>query len=326
MSPTVSDNENWGTDPPVNATRLADSTVIVTGATGQVGLPIARALARNNEVWAPARFSNPAARTELEIAGVHCVVADLADFAGGAGGADLPADADYVLNFAVAKTADSDADITANAESVGLLMTRYRSAKAFLHCSSAAVYAPGDGSGRAETSPLGDNNHSKMMPNYVLSKVAAEAVARTYARTLDLPTVICRLNVPYGDNGGWPWYHLLMLSRGMSIPVPPDGFGYHLIHEDDMIRTLPSLLAAASVPAVAVNWAGSERVTIQEWVGYLAELTGRTPSFSVDPSAIEGSPADLTKLIDLVGEPTEVTWRAGIGRMVRARNPEMLAT
>jgi UDP-glucuronate 4-epimerase len=301
---------------------IEHSTVVITGATGQVGLPIARALARCNEVWAPARFSNPAARTALEEAGVNCAVVDLG---GGAGYDDLPVDVDYVLNFAVAKTTDSDADITANAESVGLLMTRYQSAKAFLHCSSAAVYSPGEGSGRSETSPLGDNNHSKMMPNYVLSKVAAEAVARTYARTLNLPTVICRLNVPYGDNGGWPWYHLLMLSAGMEIPVPPDGHGYHLIHEDDMIRTLPAVLRAASVPAVIVNWAGSQRVTIQQWVGLLGELTGKKPNFTVDPSAIEGSPADLTKLIDLVGEPTHVTWQVGIRRMVQARNPEMLA-
>ncbi len=300
---------------------LENATIIVTGATGQVGLPVARALARSNEVWAPARFTSAASRTALEEAGVNCVVADLGS---GVGFDDLPASADYVLNFAVAKTKDSDADITANAESVGLLMTRYQAAKAFLHCSSTAVYAPGDGSGLVETDPLGDNNHTQMMPNYILSKVAAEAVARTYARTLDLPTIITRLNVPYGDNGGWPWYHLLMLSGGMAIPVPPDGGAYHLIHEDDIIRTLPALLDAAAVPAVTVNWAGSERVTIEEWVGFLGELTGKTPEFAVDPTAIEGTPADVTKLTELVGEPTQVTWQVGIRRMVEVRNPELL--
>lgn len=211
---------------------IADSTV-VAGATGQVGLPIARALAEHNEVWAPARFFNRAARAQLEQAGVHCVAADLGS---GSGIDDLPTYADYVLNFAVAKTTNSDADITANVESVGLLMMRYQSAKAFLQCSTAGVYAPGDGGGRTETSPLGDNNHSRIMPNYVLS-IAAEAVARTYAQTLNLPSVIFRLNVPYGDNGGWPWYHLLMLAAGTPIPVLPDEFGYHLIHEDDIIRT-----------------------------------------------------------------------------------------
>lgn len=308
-----------------NATDNAtgNATIVVTGATGQVGLPVARQLARSHEIWAPARFSNAAARTALEDAGVHCVTADLAS---GEGFDDLPPSADYVLNFAVAKTNDSDADLTANAESVGLLMTRYRAAKAFLHCSSTAVYAPAGGEPLAESSPLGDNNHSRMMPNYVLSKVAAEAVARSYARTLDLPTIICRLNVPYGDNGGWPWYHLLMLAGGMAIPVPPDGGAYHLIHEDDIVRTLPALLAAAAVPAVTVNWAGSERVTIEEWVGYLGELTGRTPMFTVDPTAIEGTSADVTRLRELVGEPTQVGWQDGIRRMVATRNPELLAT
>jgi hypothetical protein len=35
---------------------------------------------------------------------------------------------------------------------------------------------------------------------------------------------------------------------------------------------------------------------------------------------------DLTKLTELVGEPTQVTWQVGIRRMVAARNPEMLTT
>ncbi len=303
---------------------LDNATIVVTGATGQVGLPVARALAAaSHEVWAPARFSNPAARTELEAAGVHCVTADLGS---GEGYDELPDSADYVLNFAVAKTKDSNADLTANAESVGLLMTRYATAKAFLHCSSTAVYAPQGGELLTEDSPLGDNNHTQMMPNYVLSKVAAEAVARSYARTLNLPTIIARLNVPYGDNGGWPWFHLLMLSGGMAIPVPPDGGAYRLIHEDDIIRTLPALLDAAAVPAVTVNWAGSEQVTIEEWVRYLGELTGKEATFAVDPTAIEGTAADTTRLHQLVGEPTTVTWRVGIRRMVEKRNPEMLAS
>ena len=80
------------------------------------------------------------------------------------------------------------------------------------------------------------------------------------------------------------------------------------------------------MPAVTVNWAGSERVTIEEWVGYLGELTGKTPKFAVDPTAIEGTPADVTKLTSLVGEPTGVTWKQGIKRMVEIRNPEMLAS
>ncbi|MGW4485856.1 NAD-dependent epimerase/dehydratase family protein [Amycolatopsis sp. NPDC004368] len=304
---------------------LKNANVVITGATGQVGLPVALALAAEglgNQVWAAARFTNPEVKARLEAAGVKCVVVDVAS---GEGFGDLPETVDHVLNFLVARTADSEADLVANAEAVGLLMTRFRDAKSFLHCSSTAVYAPAaDGGELAEDALLGDNKHTKMMPNYVLTRVAAEAVARTYARTLDLPTVITRLNVPYGDNGGWPWYHLLMLAGGHPIPVPADGGAYRLIHEDDIVRLLPALLDAAGVPATTVNLAGSERVTIEEWVTYLGELIGKTPTFTVDPNAIEGTVADVRKLTSLVGEPTTVTWREGLERMVKVRNPELM--
>ena len=39
-------------------------------------------------------------------------------------------------------------------------------------------------------------------------KIAAEAAVRTAARLFDVPTVIARLNTPYGETGGWPYYHL----------------------------------------------------------------------------------------------------------------------
>ena len=107
--------------------------------------------------------------------------------------------------------------------------------------------------------------------------------------------------------------------------MPPDGGAYHLIHEDDIVRTLPALLDAASVPAVTVNWAGSERVTIEEWVGYIGELTGKTPEFTVDPTAIEGTPADVTKLTAARRRADRRSpGRSGIKRMVQVRNPEMM--
>jgi len=55
---------------------------------------------QRNEVYAGARFTDPAARRRLEAAGVRCVPIDL--LAGDV--ARLPADADVVLNFAVAKS------------------------------------------------------------------------------------------------------------------------------------------------------------------------------------------------------------------------------
>ncbi|MGH3564282.1 MAG: NAD-dependent epimerase/dehydratase family protein, partial [Mycobacterium sp.] len=177
--------------------------ILIVGPTGQVATPIARALAADNEVWGIARFTDTRARESLEKVGLHCETVDLAagDFTG------LPSDFDYVLNLAVAKTGDWDRDLAANAESVGLLMAHCRGAKAFLHCSSTAVYDPPDDEPRTEHAALGDN-HKLLLPTYSISKIAAEAVARSVSRVLGVPTTIARLNVPYGDNGGWPYYHM----------------------------------------------------------------------------------------------------------------------
>ncbi|MBU3062215.1 NAD(P)-dependent oxidoreductase [Nocardia sp. NEAU-G5] len=296
------------------------SKILITGPTGQVAAPIARALAADNEVWGIARFSNPAARTALEGAGVRCETVDLAagDFTA------LPSDFDYVLNLAVAKSGNWDKDLGANAESVGLLMAHCRTAKAFLHCSSAAVYDPPGDEPRTEHAALGDN-HKPLFPTYSISKIAGEVVARTMARTLDLPTIIARLNVPYGNNGGWPFYHMEMILASIPIPVPAGGPArYNPIHEDDIVASIPRLLAAASTPATTVNWCGGEIVSLQEWCGYLGSLIGKEPVFEDSAEALRGNPTDSTRMRELIGGTT-VDWREGLRRMVATFHPELVA-
>ena len=203
---------------------MRGSKILITGPTGQVARPVAMALAADNEVWGIARFTDGAAREGLEKAGVRCETVNLAngDFTG------IPSDFDYVINLAVAKSGRWDKDLGANAESVGLLMAHCRGAKAFLHCSSGAVYDPPDDEPRGEHAALGDN-HKPLLPTYSISKIAGEVVVRTMARALDIPSTIARLNVPYGDNGGWPFFHMEMMlavfrsrSRRGTGPVQPD--------------------------------------------------------------------------------------------------------
>ena len=54
---------------PRMAAPLSGEKILITGATGQVANPIAKALARDNEVWAVARFGNAGAREDLEDVG-----------------------------------------------------------------------------------------------------------------------------------------------------------------------------------------------------------------------------------------------------------------
>ncbi len=212
----------------------------------------------------------------------------------------------------------------ANAESVGLLMAHCRTAKAFLHCSSTAVYDPPDDEPRTERAALGDN-HKPMFPTYSISKIAGEVVARSTARILGVPTVIARLNLPYGDNGGWPYFHMEMMLAGMPIPVPPGGPArYNPIHQDDIIATIPKLLAAASVPATTVNWAGAQTVSLQDWCAYLGSLIGRQPVFEESGQALRGVPTDVTRMHEIVGSTT-VDWRDGMRRMAAKFHPELVS-
>jgi UDP-glucuronate 4-epimerase len=300
--------------PPLEGRRI-----LVTGPTGQVAKPLALSLARANEVVGIARFGNLAAREELEAGGVRCVSVDLAE----GDLTDVPADVDVVLNLAVAKTADVDHDLRANVEATGLLMSHCRGASAFLHCSSTAVYQPVAGRRYTEDDPLGENNHRLMFPTYTLCKVAAEAMARFGAREYGIPTVIARLNVPYGDNGGWPWLHMEQVIAGQPIALHPDGSQYNLIHEDDILATVPALLAAASVPATIVNWGGTEETSIEAWSRYIGELVGKEVSFVETDMTIEPVPVDVSKLRSIAGE-SRVSMRDGIRRMVAHFHPELV--
>ncbi|MGH9016752.1 MAG: NAD-dependent epimerase/dehydratase family protein [Acidimicrobiales bacterium] len=301
---------------------LRGAKIVVTGVTGQVGEPVACALARDNEVYGGARFSDPAARQRLEAAGVHCVVIDLSSGDVGA----LPADADHVLNFAVTKTNDWDVDLQTNSGGLASLMEHHQGARSFLHCSTTGVYKPMGHHVFRETDPLGDNHGVwPFLRTYSISKIAAEATAKWAAGRFGLPTTIARLSVPYGDRGGWPAIHLEMMINGSDVPVHVDAPSiYHPLHEDDIIAMVPGLLAAASVPATVVNWGGDEAVSIEQWCGYLSELTGVPLTLAPTPDTIDSVDIDLSRMHELVGRTT-VSWKEGMRRMVQARHPELLS-
>ena len=301
---------------------LHGAKIVITGVTGQVAEPLACTLARRNEVYGAARFNDPEARRRLEAAGIRCVAVDLS--AGEP--AELPADADYVLNFAVTKTNNWDVDLEANSGGLAWLMEHHRDARAFLHCSTAAVYRPKGHHVFAETDPLGDNHGVwPYLRTYSICKIAAEATARWAARRFELPTTIVRLSVPYGDRGGWPAVHLHMMIEGSAIPVHVDAPSvYHPLHERDIARMLPAFLDAASVPATIVNWAGDAAVSIEEWCTYLAEITGLAARFEPTERTIDSGLLDLTRMHEIAG-PTAVDWKDGMRQMVAARHGELLS-
>ena len=302
--------------------ELRDQKILITGPAGQIAFPLAAALAADNDVWGIARFSQPGSRERVEQAGVTTRVVDLAapDFG------ELPGDFDYVLHLAASIVDGFDADtaIRINAEGTGELMSRFRQARAFLVMSSCAVYASPEDGRHAIAEDFDYGGSPQPYSNtYCVSKMAEEAVARFAAREFSLPTVIARMNVAYGDNGGLPAMLLDSLLAGQTIPLRPGRESIcSPIHEDDIIAQTPALLAAARVPATLTNWGGDQAVDLREMVAFLGELAGREPELEESEMGIHHYCLDATRRTQLTG-PCRVPWRDGLRRMVSARHPEL---
>src|SRR5262245_31361828 len=304
-------------------TELRGRRILVTGPAGQIAVPLARPLARHNEVWGVARFSQPGSRERVEKAGVATAEVDLSapDWR------KLPERFDYVLHLAVFQQAGLDYDraLAVNAEGTGLLMSRFRTARAFLVVSTCGVYASPADPWHAirESDPLGVTIQP-YSPTYAVSKIAEEGVARFACREWELPTTIARMNVSYGPNGGLPAYQFDAVLAGQPIPVQVGRASVcNPIDERDILASVPGLLEAASVPARILNWSGDEAVEVEEYCRYMAELAGLAVRF--EPSrehAIHHFRLDNSERQRLAG-PCRIAWRRGLRDMIAARHPEL---
>lgn len=300
---------------------LSGEKILFTGPAGRIGFNVAKTLARDNEVWGLARFSNPAERQEIEAVGVKAHRADLVtcDFG------DLPRDFTYLIHFA-ANFAEVpfDRDMEINAESTGFLLDHCRDAKAALVMSSVTVYKPQPNPWHPlrEDEPLGDML-AHVPASYPLTKIASEGIARFCARSFGLPVTIARMNAAYDERGGLMVNHLKAIAEGRPVVVRHDPLPYSPIHGEDIAATVGALLKAASVPATIVNWCGDEAVSVQQWSQYIAEMLDTTATLEVAPmpGASVGAVQDNTKRMSITG-PCKVSWQDGIRRIAAQLYPD----
>lgn len=303
---------------------LSGEKILVTGAAGQIGFPLAEFLAADNEVWGIARFKREGAADRVAAADVKPVALELStgDYR------ELPDDFTYVLHLAAFMGGGEDFDkaLRINAEGTGLLLHHCRKAKAALVMSTHSIYRPDPDPFHvyAESAPIGESN-SDYTPTYSMSKIGEEAVARYCARAYELPVVIARMNASYGPNGGLPAYHLDMLAAGSPVTTRWDPCPYSLIHQDDINAQAAALLDAAGVPATIVNWAGDDPASVQEWCAYAGELTGWSTEVIAEerPGTQRGAIADTTRRFSMTG-PCTLGWRDGIRRTLEARHPSAI--
>jgi len=297
--------------------EIVNKKILITGATGQVARPIAEALAEANEVWALGRFGSPGAEDELRAKRIRTWRWDM-----GRDNLDgLPDDFTHVFHSAVHRGEDGDFDtaIEINTVAAGQLMTHCRRAESFVFVSTGALYARQEIDHLyKETDPLDGVAH--WLPAYPVVKIASEGAVRALAVTLGLRTVIARLNVAYGPfgHGGVPVLLYRQLLTGKPIPIPRKGQNLaSLIHTDDLVRQVPLLWQAASVPALVLNWGGDDAVGIQDCLRYIAEITGVEARFEPSDVTRETYAFDPAKRRALIGG-CSVGWKDGVRRTIEA--------
>lgn len=296
------------------------SKILMTGFRGRLAGSLSGALTGAREVWGAGRGVNPEEREFWERWGMKLWIGDLGagDFTG------LPDDFDYVIHSAAdIRTPDYDEAMRANAEAPALLMQHCRKAKAFLHVSTCGVYHPNKDPWYAfkETDPVGG---APFMGHYTGSKTAGEGAVRAMARLLNLPTIICRLNMQYGTfvDGGLPASHLRAILTDQPIVLPQSvPFVKAPVHEDDLMDFIVPSLQAAKVPAETINWCGDVVLDWREAVEYMGQLVGKTPIIVADdafsPAPVAGDAAHRATITG----PCKVHWKEGVRRIVEFWEP-----
>jgi nucleoside-diphosphate-sugar epimerase len=299
---------------------LHGEKVLITGVTGKIAFPIARALAAaSNDVWGVARLRHPGDHERLVNVGIRPVALDVGtgDFS------SLPEDFTYVFHAAVDPGESAwPTTVRTNAHNSGQLLHHCRGAKGFVYCSTGSIYLYQGQRPLTEDDPPG----VPLRANYSFSKVAAEAVCTWVAEHFGIPLTIIRICSTYGPLGGAPAERLDAILEHKPIRLYPDKpNNYNPIYEDDYVDLGIRAMEVAATPPIVVNWSGSETVSIEDYCLYLGGLVGVEPIFEYTSDAHTPLWPDVTRMHEVLG-PTKVPWREGFRRMAKARHPELTFT
>lgn len=248
--------------------------LLITGATGLIGSHLAGAARLQGHRVVAAGMTNNTLehqrRRSLESAGIPVLVGELQDLAFAR---KAVKGCDAVIHLAAAQHeagVPDDYFHRANVDATRVLLDACVEAgvKRFLYGSTIGVY------GQAGTSALDEQSALHPSNIYETTKLAAEAVTKSYANRLE--TTIVRISETYGPGDG----RLLKLfraeARGWLVLI---GAGANLrqpIHVVDLVR---GLLCAIQHPAAVGQtfiFAGPSAITTREMIENIAAALGRS--------------------------------------------------
>lgn len=294
---------------------LSGKRVLVTGASGLVALPVAVELAKNNEVFALARWSNEDQKKLVESKGAQAVTFDMAN----EDLSSLPKSIDVVVNYAVLPPNYGNMAYDVNTGGTGRLARHYRDAEAFVHGSTGSLYEYQGERPLREDDPYGLHSAGEA---YAASKIGAEYLLKHLSVDYQLPVTMVRIFSFYGPRGGGLTQRVDQVARGEPVSVYPGVRNVHTpLYEDDYVEKTIAAAGIAKVGCEIVNVGGSESCTTQEYCIMAGEMLGKEPIFAENGKSWPIW-ADTTKMEKLLG-PSKVSVREGVRRVLEAADQRL---
>jgi nucleoside-diphosphate-sugar epimerase len=297
--------------------------VFVTGATGLIGGSAVRALvARGHEVTG--LTSRPAGKSAVEALGAKAVVGDMRD---ASAYGDVVRGSDAVLHAAAAlpdkmRLSQKDVDAFMGAE-VGavdaLASVLGPSCRAFVVTSGAYVY------GDTGETPVDETRSTASHHRVMAKKVEMENRILARAKAGEIPAIVVRPGLVYGDGSLWKKLYLDAMRKKSRAMMPGRGDQMiSFVHVDDVGTALRTIVESPK-PGEIYNVADDLPERLGVVVRFQAEALGAPPPRSIPPWFLRLVAGDLgggptlahtalanEKLRALGWTPTYPTYRDGI--------------
>jgi hypothetical protein len=286
----------------VAAMARLDGDLLILGVGGKMGPTLAMMARRavveaenDKRVIGVARFSDPTVQGKLDRAGVETIRADL--MAEGVLGAlpDVP-NVVYMVGHKFGTTGQEALTWALNSYLPGLVAQRFRRSRIVVF-SSGNVYpltpvALGGPTEATSPAPVGE---------YAQSVLGRERIFEYYARQLQIPSVLFRLNYAVEMRYGV----LLDVARKVWVGEPIDlSMGHvNLIWQGDANAYALRALHLVEVPPRALNVTGPETVSVRALAQRFGELLGRRPTLQASEGA-EALLSNAGQAFKLLGYPS----------------------